>query len=302
MSRRKLFIVGMIVIALLTAGCQEEGLLQLTLVTEGEHIFSGDIPGILIITGGEAALEPGAVVAGPIYQLDGLLRLEGTVREDLYIFAGDLILSDQAQILGNLNQGGGDIAGNPDRVVSGAVNTGTGLQIPEVDQPPRRYFLETAVRWIISGVILAGAALLVERRLPEIIHRVQEAVFRYGFVSGAMGVLVGIVGLSLVVLLAYTILLIPVALLGFAVMVFSVVWGWIAMGIRLGKWTADRYPGFIRERTAIAGVTFLFFIFLNLLNLIPFAGGILGITVALVSLGGVFLTRFGFRRFVPEQG
>jgi hypothetical protein len=300
MNKWKYSWIFLILVALLSTGCQEEGLLQVMLVTGGEHTLEGDVPAAMVITGGDIVQEDDSGLAGPVLLLDGALEIEGTVKEDIFAFGGTLVLADQARILGSLNHGGGEIVGQAERAVAGKVNTGTGLQIPDVKPQPRSLF-STAVRWIISALFLGGLTLLVEKRFSSRVQHVQEAIIEHGVISGAMGVLVGIVGVSLIVLLIYTILLIPVALLGFALMVISVIYGWMAIGICLGKWAAKRFFDELPEPVAIAAATGLFFIFMNMINLIPYAGGLIGIGVALVSLGGVFLTRFGYRRFVPEQ-
>jgi hypothetical protein len=113
--------------------------------------------------------------------------------------------------------------------------------------------------------------------------------------------LVGIVGLSLLVLLAYTIILIPVALLGLVCLSLAMLYGWLACGIFLGNWVVPRLKAGIGERwTAFIGSS-IFILILNAITAIPRAGGILGILVAAIGLGAVFLTRFGLRRFTPES-
>ena len=109
------------------------------------------------------------------------------------------------------------------------------------------------------------------------------------------------VEVTLLVLLVYTIILIPVALLGLACFGLAVLYGWLACGIALGKWVNQQLTGGISKRWAVFGGTFCFILLLNALTAIPRAGAIFGILAAATALGAVFLTRFGLRRFIPES-
>lgn len=46
---------------------------------------------------------------------------------------------------------------------------------------------------------------------------------------------------------------------------------------------------------------FAFMLVLELISLIPFVGSLLAITITVVGLGAVSLTRFGLRRFIPVE-
>ena len=129
--------------------------------------------------------------------------------------------------------------------------------------------------------------------------RVGEAAFKHSMVSLAMGILVGIVGTSLLVLLAYTILLIPVALLGLVIFALAIVYGWATYGVALGRIIGRYLKQEISPTWTTFGGAFMFTLLFNLVTAIPIVGGVIGILVSLAGLGAVFLTRFGMRRFIP---
>jgi uncharacterized membrane protein len=60
-------------------------------------------------------------------------------------------------------------------------------------------------------------------------------------VSGALGLLAFIVGLSLLVFMAFTIILIPITILGIILMLFAVIRGLVAFGGITGKYLVGLY-------------------------------------------------------------
>jgi hypothetical protein len=90
-----------------------------------------------------------------------------------------------------------------------------------------------------------------------------------------------------------------VALLGVVLIGVAIVYGWIAGGITLGDWVV-RYMGLkVSPSVGRFGGTFILMLGVNALSVIPMIGGLIGILVAVVGLGAVFLTRFGLRQFIP---
>ena len=121
-------------------------------------------------------------------------------------------------------------------------------------------------------------------------------------VYGAIGALVGLVGLSLMVTIAYTILLIPVALLGLLILAAAVIFGWIGIGAAIGRAGSIWLPAQISERRTAFFGTLLFVWALETIAALPTIGALIGLAAAMVGLGAVALTRFGNRRFEPETG
>lgn len=297
--KRKHLIGLFLFAALALSGCGSDGRYQVTLITEGRHTLYGPVAGDLVILGGEVSLEPEASLEGSVHLFSGELSISGVVRGDVAFLNGTLVLEPGAEIHGDLNYGGGVLSGLETGVVSGRVNTGTGIQIPAAPQQPQRSGWQV-VRWVVGAFLIAGLAVPVGRYFPQPLGRVREALVQHALVSAAMGILVGVVGLSLVVLLAYTILLIPVALLGVGFMGLAIVYGWIAGGTALGAWAVGLSRLQMRPGTERFLGTFALMLVLNALSAIPGIGGMLGILMGVVGLGAVFLTRFGLRRFIPE--
>jgi cytoskeletal protein CcmA (bactofilin family) len=283
---------------------RQGGIFSGTLVTEGEHIFqAGDqVQGILVILDGRVAVEPGARVEGAVFMLDGALEMDGVVEQDLSAIGGRVSVGPQALIGGDLRVSDVDLDLSPGARVQGQALTGASSGLAPQDMFPSRTLRQQLIWVIPQSLALALLATLLARYLPGPLARVRRAAVGHPVVSAAMGLLAGVVGLVLVVVMAFTLILLPVTFLSLAAGFLSIGYGWSGMGMALGDWLAGRRgwdlsPG----RTAFLGA-FLFGLILNLAALLPYLGALTGILALTISLGGVLLTRFGLREFVPETG
>jgi hypothetical protein len=299
-KRIHILIILLLCTFLLTA-CSGEGRYQATLITQGHHSITGKVLGDLITLGGEITIPKGAILEGSIHQLGGNIQLGGTVRGDLTNINGELILDPQAKITGDLNLGGSQTKGISESAVGGEINTGSAVQVPNARQSRNEKPIFTVLRWLISAALLGLAASSLERYLPRQTRSIGQAAVNHLPVALAVGTLSGIAGLALLVLMAYTIVLIPVALLGGAILGLAVIYGWIAWGMAFGKLLRSRLGIHLGpRRTAFSG-TLLFTLILQGLFSVPLLGGLLSALAAAACLGAVYLTRFGIREFFPEN-
>lgn len=299
MKRKQIILVISLLLAVMLSGCGSNGMYRIIFVTEGEHTISNISSGELIILGGTVTIDENAALDGSAHLVSGMLTLEGTIHEDVSALGGTLQLGDHAAIEGILNHGGGKLEGNAVENVAAKVNTGTGIQIPELTSPQRETAFLQLSRFIINAALLGLLALGVNRYLTRQMALIGETIFQHVWVSVSMGVLVGIVGLSLVVLMAYTILLIPVAMFGFFVFALSIIFGWISFAIFVGQRAAPEFSS-TKPKLFIFSSVFLTILGMNFISLIPIVGPITNILFGVIGMGAVFLTRFGMRRFVPE--
>jgi hypothetical protein len=299
---KRLFILFFAFLAVLAlAGCGEEGIYSGTLVTEGHHtIAAGEVlRGELLVTGGQATLEQGGRLTGSLYMLGGVVELGGAVVGDVSLIGGELRLGPHAQVGGDLDVGGGTLDRAPGATIGGRVRADGGVKVPSVPFSPGSDFLPPVIRSLLGGLIVGALAYLLLRFVPQPVTRVADAIVEHPVVTGAMGLLAGIVGLCLVVLIAFTIILIPVTLLGILLIGGLVVYGWIACGLIVGRRLAAWLKWELRPPLLGFLGTLAFILLVDLVGLIPFIGGIVGILTAAVGFGAVLLTRLGLRTFVP---
>jgi hypothetical protein len=300
--KRKLGILILSLILLLLTGCGKEGIYSGTLIVEGHHeINAGErLHGDLLVLGGQTFLMAESRVTGSIYMLNGRLDANGEIGGDISLIGGELNLGPQAMVHGDVNVGGGTLNRASEAAIQGRLDAESGLKLPSVPSSTGQAVAGRVIRAALNAVLVAVLAFILVRFASQPVTRVTEAVTVHPVVSGAMGVLAGIVGLSLLVLMAFTIILIPVSLLGILLTGATVVLGWIAWGVAVGRRLSQRFDWSFRGPGQALLGTLIFM--LTVMGLSPFVGGILGILIACVGLGAVLLTRFGMRRFVPATG
>lgn len=286
-------------LALFLSACSSTGLQRLALVTEGRHIIDENMPGDLIILGGSVLLPPGAALQGSLYLLRGEAVLAGLVSGDVTQLAGRLVLQPGARIEGGLQAAGGEMLRSPRSEIAGGVDNGAEVLFSQGPSPSSVSLLDRLGKALLDSLLLGMAAAALARFFPAPLLCIAESTALHPATSAAMGFLVAVVGISLLVTMAYTILLIPVALLGVLVLGAAVAIGWIACGTIIGKWAFGLFRLSLGAGwAAFAGTTF-FGLAQAGLSLIPTLGPILSILVALTGFGAVFLTRFGLQAFRP---
>ena len=281
--------------------CGHNGLYHLSWITGGEHVLSSSIPGDLVVLNGVVSLLPGSQVQGSLHLLSGKTALGGEVLGDVSYLGGEMVLEQDARIRGNLNLGGGAYIPSSTAQIDGDVRTGTGIGLPDLPEQAAPSGWEQVTRALISGVLLGGLAVLLRNFAPFGLQRVSDCIASHGLVSGSMGMLVGVVGISLLITIAYTILLIPVTLLGLFVLGAAIIYGWAAMGVLLASLGLRLLKRQEMTGAAAFGGGLSFSLLLAILSSLPYVGGLIGIGIALVGLGAVFLTRIGTRQFVPAS-
>ncbi len=293
-------ILLVLLLALLTTGCQDQEVYSITLIRGGTHTLRpGDtVSGEIIVVDGEVLLDQGAQVTGSLFMLGGSVEINGAVAGDATLVGGDLRLGPQARVGGSVNVGGGSFERSPGATISGTVETGS-VQVPSLpggrDQP-----LAEQVLWSLGqSLLLALLALLFVRFTPGPSLRTARAIKEHPVDSGAMGLLVFLVAPALLVMMAFTILLIPLALLGILVFALLVAYGWAAIGLLIGRLLARRLRWKLSPPAAAFLGTLLLILAVDALSELPLLGIVPLALSAAVGLGAVLLTRFGLRIYVP---
>jgi cytoskeletal protein CcmA (bactofilin family) len=302
MKRLPVLLLPLLALLLLSA-CEENGAYSGTLVAEGTHtVTAGEtLRGLLAILGGDVHIQEGARVTGPVFMLGGTLDIQGQVDGDVSLVGGSLTLGPSARIEGDLNIGGGEIDRSPLATISGNVNTGTGATLPATTAVTGRTVVDWLARAAVGGLLLATFAHLITQLLPRPVRRVGQAAVGYPVVAGALGILTGVVFPSLLVLMAFTLVLIPVVLLGILLLLVTAAYGWIALGQavgrRLNEWRGGKFSAPVAAFLGTLALTLA----VHVVSLIPYLGAWISLAAVLVALGAVLLTGYGMRTFVPAS-
>jgi hypothetical protein len=280
-----------VVLGFALLGCSDRGAQGVVAILDGDHHLEGWQPAALIILGGSVTLVDSARVGDSVWVLGGTFYQHGEISGDLAVLGGIVELGSAARIDGDLILSGGSVAGLGQVQVGGEVTEQIGLNVPlspawEADQSREVQVAFAGLRVLVIAAFAALLAILVPRPL----RRVETAVRHEPLPAVALGILGLLVGLPLVVFMALTVVLLPVALVVLLLLVLSVAYGWSAIGLGLARALARRpVPPPIAAALGAGGLALL----AELLSRIPLMGSVLAITLATTGFGAVLLTRLG---------
>ena len=273
-----------------------------------------ELNGDLLILGSLATLEDESQVQGDVGVLGGTIIINGNIKGDLLVIGGTAYLGDSAIVKGDALAIGGKIDLSSVAKVEGETFSAENLEempflfsFPDgrVDKdfplPDFRMQVNPLVEllWIIlRSFIWAFAALLVSLIAPNFVERTAKTAAREPLISSGMGLLTALVSPILIILLAITIIGIPLSFTIILVLFAGWAFGVISVGYKVGEGVANlinkEWPG-----TVLAGIgAFLLALVINGINvLVPCIGWIAPAVVGLLAIGAVVLTRFGTKEY-----
>ena len=298
---------------------------------DGQFIWNDDfvldageqLEGDLVVFNGDVILKDGSSVEGSVVVWNGNADIDGRVDGELVVSNGDITLNDDARIDGNVvcswscdieqdegaRVGGSIIENAPLRDLQ--FETGDRIHIP-IPSVPRVTFWDSApaqaLNWVFkafraiaSVLVVAVIGGLVALMWPGPTERVGRTVAEQPLPSLGIGLLASVAATVLIVGLAITICLSPIALLGLLLLGAAGLFGWISLGALLGErllkalraeevaplWAAGLGTLIL---TAVTGGLSSFFCLAPLGWLVSFLLGTAG-------LGAVMLTRFGTMQY-----
>jgi hypothetical protein len=278
-------VVPLVVVALLLLSSQP-GVDSFTAVVGGSQSIEGGNDAVLVVDG-NATVPAGERVDASVYVIDGTVDVEGTVAGDVLQFSGTVRAAEGALVTGRFQVIGG----------TQSVAPGADVSLDEVAEPltQPRSPAEALGLFLMQALGLAVVGFLVGRRFDGALRNVAHSVRRHPGLSATVGLLVSVSLLALFVFMAFTIVLIPVTLLGILGGVGVFVYAYVAIGHLIGR-RLDRGPG-----VATAAGTVAFLVGTELVSFVPVVGGVVPVLVLLVGVGAVFVTYFGLREFQPPR-
>ncbi|GAA0650379.1 hypothetical protein GCM10009019_11510 [Salarchaeum japonicum] len=249
----------------------------------GTVVVYGTVTGDVTALGGTVEIDDGAVVRGDLTAAGGTVTIAGRVGGDVNAAADTVTLTDTAVVAGTLSYDG-DLVSAPGATVEGGVVQGTGGFGP----------LPAIPDWVgaVSGVLstLVVGALLVAV-LPRFTDRVADAAVdapgRAALV--AVGFLVGVP--LLLILVAFTLIGIPVTILG--VVAYAVL---LTVGFVAGNYALGRYILSIREMENRWLALLVGVLLVGVLDLAPLVGALVQLAVFLVGVGALVRALVGAYR------
>lgn len=281
-----------------------------------EFVFGGTytlaegetLDGNLYVFGGIATLENRSIVNGDIILAGGTLQVRGEVRGDITATGGLINLDDTAVVRGDVSAFAAHVNRAQGARVDGSLNTGLtgpfrfvvpgGVRVPSV----QLHFdpLWDTLWFLFRSFMWAAVAVLVVLFLPRNTERTAQAAVNQPLISFGLGLLTAVVAPLLLVVIAITIIGIPLTLLG--ALLLAIAWGFglIALGTEVGKRLAQLFNQEWALAVAAGVGTFLLILVSNgASRLVPCVGWLVPAAVGMLGLGAVLLTRLGTQTYPP---
>jgi hypothetical protein len=263
----------------------------------------------LFVLGGSVDLLAGSTVNGNVVLIGGSVQASGTIIGNVTVLGGTLNLGSTFILKGNLTNAGTAINRNPGAQIFGEVNTIQNapyftipgqVTIPAFNRDLNPFY--RVVSFFFRLFLWTLIAMVVAMFFPNQLTHISQTAIQQPLISGGMGLLTVIIVPIVLVLLAITICLIPVSLLGVLVLVIAWAAGLISLGYELGK----RIGVMIKQEWHPAiltglGTLALMLVLSGVEVIVPCVGWIPKALVGLVGLGAVLLTQGGMKPYMPNQ-
>lgn len=274
-----LALVPLLLVALLMASA-DSGVDTVQLLVSGTHDLTNQ-PGAVVVADATARVDDDTTaVPGPMYVIGGDLVVAGHVAGDIVQLAGAVRVADSATIDGELRHVGGSLAVAPGAVIGRRTSLPT-----TIDPGPVRSGLVVSS---VTAVLLALVAARLQRRRGAALDNVAGAILGHPIVTVTVGTLAALTAVTMLVFMAFTLLLLPVALAGVVIGVVATAYGVIALGHLAATRLAVRDPRWATPLGVVAVVAVL-----HVLTLVPVVGDLLSLVAVLTGLGAVLVTYFG---------
>ncbi len=270
------------------------------------------IDGDLVIFGGVVSLEENSIVEGDVVLIGGTLTVKGEITKNLVAIGGVVNLSETAIVIGDLVAPASAFNKEVGAQIYGQVITETDaleITFPDfkfVNSPVFSFGRSPAasILWLlIQSATVSVLAMVIVLIFPTQAKRTNRAVVSNPALSGGLGCLSMIVSVPVILILIILIITIPAALLVILVLLLTLFFGWLTVGLEVGKRIGDAFD---REWSPVIQVGVGAFSMALIINGIQFAvwdciSSLIVIAILSIGLGAVLLTRFGSRDYVPNS-
>ncbi|MFO8114740.1 MAG: polymer-forming cytoskeletal protein [Halorubrum sp.] len=260
-------------------------------VREMSVSFEGDtdvdsVADVHVVAGGTATVPGATTVDGDVYVIGGTAVVDGTVDGDVTLLNGNLSVGDGATVTGTVQTYSGAAAVSPDASVG---------RLSQFEAPaPSSSPAQRVGGFLLQLIVLGGFGWRLVERHPRVVENVGAAIAEHALVSGVVGVLGATTLVVLFVYMAFTLILLPVAVVGLLGQFLIVLYGQAVFGYLIGTRLPIERDG-VATLAGVAGFLLAF----EVLGAVPFLGGIAQLVVAAVGFGAVLNTYFGLQRFEP---
>jgi hypothetical protein len=281
-----LTLIPLLIAALLLTSVEEE-VDTVQLMLSGEHVVT-EYEGAVIVGESTVTIPSGTVVPGPIYVIGGELRVAGEVAGDVTQLAGTMRVEAGAVIAGKLQHVAGTLTVDSDSEIGRT--TSLNLANPEGTLPGSGILARVSL-----ALLLAAVGYPITRWRPIALVNVSTALRAHPVVTITVGTMAFLTVISILVFMAFTLVLIPITVLGIVVGLLTLGYGLIGWGHLLGTFLPVRG----HEIATSLGVVVLVAV-LSLVSLVPAVGDLVVAALIMSGVGAVLVTYYGVAPFRPE--
>jgi cytoskeletal protein CcmA (bactofilin family) len=266
--------------------------------------------GNLVVLGGTVDLQQNSTLNGNVLLAGGALQVDGKVTGNILATGGSIDLNSNAVVSGDISTLGATLNRSPGAQVFGNINNGFNgpaeITVPGAVQVPNSIF-HTEVNIIVQTFLFflraflwAALAILVVLFLPRQVEQVSQAAVAQPLISAGLGVLTAVILPVVLLLVAITIIGIPVSLLGVLALIVTWVFGIVVLGLEVGKRLAQVLKIDLADPVTAGAGTFILILVMNGIKVaIPCIGWIFAALIGCLGLGAVLLTRYGTQPYPP---
>jgi hypothetical protein len=259
----------------------------------------------LFILGGSVNLMNGSTINGSVFLIGGSVQAAGRINGDITVLGGSLNLASTFALSGNLTSAGTVVNRDPGAQINGQVLTGENapfivipgeIRIPNLNNNINPFL--KVVGFFLRLFLWTLVAMVVAMFIPAQLTRTSQTALSQPLISGGLGLLTIIIVPIILVLLAITICLIPVSLIGALLLVIAWAFGLIALGLEVGRRIGTMFKQEWHPAIAAGlGTLLLMCVLSGLEAIIPCIGWIPKTLVGFLGLGAVLLTQFGMKPY-----
>lgn len=282
------------------------------------------LDGNLVIFGGAVTTEPASTVNGDVVLLGGVAEISGTINGNFVGIGGAVQLTGDAMVNGDLVTIGATLSRAEGARVNGQIVNGMGIpftfdipsdgdvpgmpnmpSIPDVPAVPQTPRLNVSFNplldmlWFFFRTFMwALLAVLVVIFFVKPTELVAKAAITQPAITGGAGLLTAVLTPFALIALTLTIILIPVTFIAALVLLVAWMFGWVALGLEVGRRIAKLFNAEWAPAVASGVGTFILFLVLGgFSQLVPCVGWIPQVLVGIWGLGAVVMTRFGTQQY-----
>jgi hypothetical protein len=305
--KRFSFILAILLAVLLLTGCSGVSLgSQGLVIGDSYRLESGQtLNSDLTVIGGNAYLAEGSTVNGDVAVLGGNVTANGRVNGDVSILGGNVRLGDTARVRGDLVTVGGTVNRSAGAVVEGSGSGSRSFRAPMMRTSPVQVHFDPILGPLMAffrALALAALAIVVHLFAAPQMERTGRAAVTQPVMTGGVGLLTIVVAPALLLLLAITIILLPLSLLGIVILGVAGLFGWLSLGLVVGRQLAVWLKQPWSDPISAGAGTLVLSLLSSMLGLIWCIGWLANFLVWMIALGAVFLTRFGTQVYPPYYG